>query len=323
MNEDNILPEDIVITDRGTDFFLIEETPFEVASARIVAMKDKDSIERKTRCFDCWKTPLTCICPAIDCLRSGANGCLWRQSFHKHPIRILIYMSREEWRCGGNSGKAIHLLFPNETELFVHGVRSDALRLRAAVRMGNVGRTVILFPGPDAQTIPQWVNAVKDISGHGTLSQHIDSELSTAETVPITIILVDGTWRQARRMAKHLTRNIVRDVLEVSLSSSETISIFHRRQSEEGRICTAEALSMAVNELFSSDFFQLSDSSVSSRIVGAFHSLIIDAIRLTNRAIAPTKMVHNWQGHGGHPAWYYGVRIADGKSVDDTEFANV
>lgn len=315
------------------DFLISEETRYEKDTARVVSLKDSDAATRRTRCDSCWKTPLTCICRAIDVLRASAAGICWR---HKHrPFRFLIYMSREEWRCGGNSGKALHLLFPDETKLFVHGLRDDAVRLREEVVKGNINRTCILFPGPSALSVPQWLargipHATGDVSTIGELpSQDPPGDIaqpsagSICNSECVTIILVDGTWRQARRMSKVLGRRIIEFIPQVALSlaGENRKSVFHRKQSEEGRICTAEALSLAVREVLSYDvnggnFAEVSDSDLQP--AGALNELVVQAIHLGNRAIAPTRLEHNWKGNGGHPAWYYGVRLVDGRIASES-----
>jgi len=317
-----------------------EESQYEKDTARIIKIKDEDSQLRATRCNLCWKIPLTCICEAVKDIRESFHGSVVRQIFKANPMRFYVYMAREEYRCGGNSGKLIDLLFPLEAGLFIHGCRDDAERLREVVANLH-GKVCILFPGTESISVHEWLNPVgirtassnqrnafdvgREEYGRREEMPKFDQDTKAGGTrellQPIeAVILVDGTWHQARRMAKYLRRTLFPDLPQVSLSfpseeKKARVSIFHRKQSQEGRICTAEALSMFVSEVLAvKELSKVDNNSPAS----AFNSMIVKAIKLTNSAICPTRQPSKWFGEGGHPAWYYGQRLFDGITVTNS-----
>jgi DTW domain-containing protein YfiP len=58
----------------------------------------------------------------------------------------------------------------------------------------------------------------------------------------LTIIVIDGVWRHARKMAAHL-RQIIPETRHVQLTP-EQFSVYARTQSQPNRICTVEALAL-------------------------------------------------------------------------------
>ncbi len=200
------------------------------------------------------------------------------------------------------------MLLPGKTSIFIHGCRDDSERLRQAVRAGDVQRTCVLFPSDASTTVDSWV------ADAASQSLPERGEVAGKEETPrlsFTVILVDGTWHQARKMNKCLLRTLLPGIRQVALTLSgpASKSVFHRKQSQEGRICTAEATSLFVRELLSATGAEGADPATAA---SDFHAVVVAAIELLNRAIAPTRLEPLWHGSGGNPAWYYGDRVIDG-----------
>jgi len=63
--------------------------------------------------------------------------------------------------------------------------------------------------------------------------------------LPFNIIVPDGTWSQTKNMTKRFPQNIPRICLE---TAEETISTM-RKQSQSGRLTTAEAVLLLLQEM--------------------------------------------------------------------------
>jgi len=261
-------------------------------------------------------------------------------------------MSIEEWRCGGNSGRLLSLLFGPQVSFFVHGSRYDAERLRAAVAACK--SCCVLFPGASAVTVPQWLAGTSSstvVAGAGG-----DAHLCASQGH--AVILVDGTWAQARRMEKRLRKFVLPLVSQVSLTLEgfTRVSSFHRNQSQQGRICTAEALALFVGEVCISRKQEIENepteavaknagtaaigclgTSVSTEerpvagvaadettelplnteATAGLLDLIREAISVSTRALHPEE-ASLWKGSGGDPTWYYGEKVING--VNENSF---
>ena len=274
----------------------------EVDVARVVGDKNAENEVKRTKCSHCWKRSVQCICGALKDIHEQIGGCFGKQRF-----QFLIFMSKEEWLCAGNSGRLLSHIFPAETSYFVRGVRADAERLRNAVRAGGGAKNAcVLFPGPHAIHVKEWVAAAA--AAAAAQPPHPGGNHHEEEKIPpyLSVILVDGTWGQAVRMARYLNKVLLPTVKQVSLTleGDLRVSVFHRKQSQDGRICTAEALAMFVSEVL--DTFSCDGSAFASSCSAG----ITEAIKVNNRALAPKKDIA-WKGTGGSPLWYFGERVSE------------
>ena len=140
----------------------------------------------------------------------------------------------------------------------------------------------------------------------------------------MTLMVVDGTWRKARRVANHLKRSVIPTIPHVILSESvvgSRLSVYRRKQSQLGRICTIEAVAMMLGE--------------AGERVEACRELV-DLVVRNNEALGYGKEPGEgendvkkeggaekeqqagsgggynrslWKEVGGHPAWYYGRNV--------------
>ena len=122
----------------------------------------------------------------------------------------------------------------------------------------------------------------------------VGSAAASGDPFPLlTIMVVDGTWRKARRMARHLEEHVVPGIPHVKLAPT-VLSVYQRRQSQPDRICTVEAVAMLVGEAG-----ELEAASVLLDLV----KLNIEALTYGRDDAGGRKSL--W-GVGGNPAWYYG-----------------
>jgi len=153
-------------------------------------------------------------------------------------VRFALLIHVSELGRASNTGKLLSSVLPDGCDVFLHGVPADVERLDALVKACK-GNAFILYPSADAVPVAAMVESSLMISDEPSLPQHEQSPSS------LLVVLIDGTWHQAKRMHKTLT-----GIPHVALAPEGQISQFSwRRQSESGRVTTAEAAALLLEEL--------------------------------------------------------------------------
>jgi DTW domain-containing protein YfiP len=292
-----------------------EESTHEKDCRRIIDAKRLEFIEAASKCDDCWQKKKYCICSEMKRLVSYEHQKLYSK------FRFIVYMSREEYLCGGNSGHLLSLMFPEQTSTYLYGCRDDSLLLRQVILKSERegGKVCVLFPGSDAITVGQWMNTEFEknivVEGSGSLSCGGGGGGEGVNSDILSVILVDGTWRQARKMAKYLKSTLLPQTKHVTLtlSGESLVSSFHRKQSQAGRICTIEALSLFVAEVLAQQTQSSTTTLNHSHAQILFESIIKQSLEISSSALAPVKDPVLWIGSGGSPCWYYGDMLTEGE----------
>jgi len=119
-----------------------------------------------------------------------------------------------------NSGRLVSLCLPNSA-VHIRGLKDT---LVGALRCANPASRLVLFPGRDAQELtPQLVAAL---------------------TPPLTLLIPDGSWNQARRAVKREPQ--LQGALRVHLPPGIQAQYRIRAHVDKNRLCTFEALSRAL-----------------------------------------------------------------------------
>ena len=107
---------------------------------------------------------------------------------------------------------------------------------------------VLLFPGPNSVTIDTFLEQRAAL-----MNNHNDKATNSSDKLnvqsPLLVIVMDATWRRARRMANHFRKYIDASVPHIQLRPT-TASIYARTQSQDGRICTIEALAYSIFDTY-------------------------------------------------------------------------
>lgn len=182
-------------------------------------------------------------------------------------VKLLILMHHKEFLCAGNSAKLLFQLLPDLTELFLYGKLGEVDRLfREMVGDGDVSynrdnendingmdplrHTMILWPSPEACSLADFLvqtgnerNDKKPSYDDNGDNKHSNS---TSNHSPfLRIVVLDGTYTQARNMRKSLRKRIRsgshnantclrRMPLDVALRPTVD-SVFHRAQKNYGK----------------------------------------------------------------------------------------
>lgn len=191
-----------------------------------------------TRCAKCWFPTNSsgssyCVCAKMPPLTFSA------------PCRFLIYMHPRDWYNAGDDAKLLLCAAPERTEIFIFGRPGDDDRLREALDASEA--SVLLFPDDAAITVEEF----KLQCWHG------GGEAGAASAVPaaapaLSVVLIDGTWNNVRRMQKHFSKHVGPRTPHVRLQP-EAFSVYARTQTRKDGVSSVEALALLVRELGESE----------------------------------------------------------------------
>mmetsp|Transcript_12866 Transcript_12866/g.19284 ORF Transcript_12866/g.19284 Transcript_12866/m.19284 type:complete len:301 (+) Transcript_12866:56-958(+) len=177
---------------------------------------------KERRCSSCWMRDCVCICDRFRSVEVPKN------------TSISILMHPGELFRGSNTGHLIPLVMQSENiQTVVFGVREEHERLRELLKRPN---TVVLFPCAGAIPLPE---AFREHETLGT--QHLG----------VHFVVVDGTWRTARKLVKFLNDDpTLPQVTFVSIPDAENI-IFDevRKRTREDGCSTIEAIATALESI--------------------------------------------------------------------------
>lgn len=137
--------------------------------------------------------------------------------------KLCVVLHRQEFHKTTNTG-IVATRCLNDSLVVVHGGsgRRDAPTLRPPLQ----GKAVLLFPAANAQVLTP----------------------DFARDQPITLVVPDGTWRQAVRMARRI--DWMAELPRVTLPESNQRTAYHLRGSERaGGLATMEAIARALGVL--------------------------------------------------------------------------
>jgi len=191
------------------------------------------------RCSRCWLVKNFCVCAYAD--GSGIVEGAVTTPLPPMPHRILVYMHVKEFTRGSNTGALAACAFPDQTTIFVAGVPEQEEAFQAALD-ASAGSCFVLFPSE------------KGYPANTLLSRALTPFVFEPEA--FTIIVVDGTWSQATKLAKRIPSGIPRIGLDeaelLKLGSDQSRSAFlspMRQMPQADRVCSLTALVLLLRDL--------------------------------------------------------------------------
>jgi DTW domain-containing protein YfiP len=183
-------------------------------------------------CRRCWLINEVCIC-------SQAKPIHPSQFQH----RLIIYMHYIEYARSSNTGALPQVCMSSENiKVLVKGIPSDDCEMEKICLEPN---TFVFFPSEHAITFPELIEMT---SVHHNPAESLSSSESL-HTQRFNIIIVDGTWSQAKKVERDLDIRLPRiklisiDELPVELRAPM------RDQSGPERICTLGAIIQLLKEM--------------------------------------------------------------------------
>ena len=168
----------------------------------------------KMRCPGCYKHPKVCLCTGIEP--------------QEIPVRLIIVQHPSEiWRPSNTAG-LITRMFPRSCDLVVRGDPDGETKISKLLAEPNT-RPYLVFPEPGA---PE----VGDLAAKGFSP---DDRL--------VFVLIDGSWRQARRMRRRVEYLNTLPVVALHPAAPSTYRV--RRQTRASNLSTAEAAALLLGRL--------------------------------------------------------------------------
>lgn len=182
------------------------------------------SVKRCEQCLLCEKT---CVCPWRAAVDAGESSVDW-----------VLLLHRDEIFKPTNTGRLVADLYPRHTHAFCWD-RTQPDEALLALLQDPKRRCFVIFPSDD--------NAPRQ-----SITPTIESPFQAAgEQRKVTLILLDGTWKQARKMYRQSQWLSDVPLLDLKhLLSSEALSHLGnyrvRKAVEDGQLATCEAAAAAL-----------------------------------------------------------------------------
>ncbi|KAL7068649.1 hypothetical protein ACR3K2_09140 [Cryptosporidium serpentis] len=222
-------------------YSLVVEYKFKKSMKEIQTKEyEKSDFARCGKCFLIKKS--YCICSELDCVRSTILN------LEIYPIiEILMVMDYREIFKSSNTGKIINLIIPN-CQTFIYGLKEDMLRLFNIIKK-NKNDMLLLFPEKNSKTFLEVINEIfYNKMNFNKFEEDLEykSIRGLLRHSRIFIIILDGTWSQAKNMNKKIPGYIPR----VKITSKD-ISDFGplRKQTKIGNISTIETVSLFLSDM--------------------------------------------------------------------------
>jgi DTW domain-containing protein YfiP len=159
------------------------------------------------RCIRCRMHPTQCVCPLIPSLSLRT--------------RVLVLMHRRERTKTTATAHLAQLALTN-FETRIHGHRDTPIQLDDVLVPEQ--RVLLLFPTENAKPLT--------------------ADVVAADPRPITLIVPDGSWGQARKMPKRIPR--LAEAEAVTLVADTPSRYRLRREPVQGGLATLEAIARAL-----------------------------------------------------------------------------
>lgn len=206
----NKITDDAASADLLRSYLIKCETP-EERHETVVSLSFLVNAHRlsNSACETCLYQKKRCICDLINPVEP------------RHKLWLFQHVG--EFGRSNNTGGLLTLVAGAQRT--TRGIREEQANMMKHISK-NVSSTVILFPSIDSVTISQYRTARFKAMG------------SQAEENPLTLILLDGTSRQAKNLDRYIPDIVPRIRLSETKAKSWLDPI--RKQTEEHRVCTAQ-----------------------------------------------------------------------------------
>lgn len=180
------------------------------------------------KCNYCWVPKKYCHCNELKLIE-------WRNN--KKKIKVVFLMTYTEFYRSSNSAKIVLNTLP-ESEFYIRGLESHEKELETKY-FNTDKKMFVLFPSDGAIPIQN-----TELYCHST-----DEEPAVEEQI---IMVLDGTWREARRMNKTIPAHIPRvKLLAPNSSTSQKQPLFNGLRKQlfpDSRTSTLESVVIVLRE---------------------------------------------------------------------------
>lgn len=174
----------------------------------------REKVDRGSKCATCWLPPTACMCESLK-----------EQQVSAASVDVVVAMHYKEYGKMANTAKLVREILP-DSQLLVHPTESGSVS-NAIAR--TTSHTVLLWPGESS--IPAR-----------------DYRASAEQPGHITMLALDGTWRQVKSMARQYS-GLPRVHITDELLAQGAARPHLRSEVREHGACTAEAIAIALKAL--------------------------------------------------------------------------
>lgn len=173
------------------------------------------ALQTNKDCRRCWLQQAHCICRPVRPLRPPS---LIR--------RIFLLMHHKEIGMAVDTAKLILAAYPDVSRLVVGGIPSpfqDSMKeMMDSISDVSSTPTLVLFPSDNAQTLDA---LFPEISGrtNGTAATSDKNVIVLSQEPLLDLIVIDGTWEQARRLYNRYIFNQPVANVQLSMESLQTL----------------------------------------------------------------------------------------------------
>ncbi len=165
----------------------------------------------KIRCERCFLRKDLCLCPTLPRVET--------------QTRVIVLVHYLELKTSTNTGRLATLALPN-SELRIRGLKDERTKTEDLMTTG--GDTLLLYPGPE--------------------SEELTPELVRSLRAPVTLVVPDGSWRQAQKVQSREPG--LAAAKRVRLPRGQKLSEFRlRREPNAEAVCTLEAIARSLGVL--------------------------------------------------------------------------
>ena len=200
---------------------------------------EKKRKEVVNKCNLCWYTHDRCVCSLLKPLTFQLD------------VEFIVFLHISEFGNSGDASKILNCAAPSRTKFYIYGNKADELHLQQYF-IEKTQNNILLFPSEEAYTVDQVLTAQRNEEIPNNLQN-----LTFANDIPLTIIVINGTWRLVRPMLHQFTKLTDGKIPHIRLhpesldywQSLGGVSAYGRTQSQPDRICTVEAIALLLKEL--------------------------------------------------------------------------
>eukprot|EP00183_Erythrolobus_madagascarensis_P005749 CAMPEP_0185845632 /NCGR_PEP_ID=MMETSP1354-20130828/1540_1 /TAXON_ID=708628 /ORGANISM="Erythrolobus madagascarensis, Strain CCMP3276" /LENGTH=312 /DNA_ID=CAMNT_0028545629 /DNA_START=24 /DNA_END=962 /DNA_ORIENTATION=- len=200
------------------------QTSYRSAARTETRMRNLGELLRENnedKCHRCWMTTFHCFCNVL--------GHVKRDMISPHSLSL--YVHHNELLRSSNTGKLLYALAPEST--YICGIQTHETALFNSLHPHN---TLVLWPSPNAPTIPQFLSSVAQPIINNN-NNNVD---------PFHVIILDSTWKRSSTLNQRIPRNIPRVAIR---SASQGVFGSMRTFVRDGNVHTAAACYLAFLQL--------------------------------------------------------------------------
>jgi len=204
-----------------------------------------EEFSKRGKCDGCWLLKTSCVCPQIQKV----------DTYHEY----IVYMHQLEYLRASNTGKLLQIADP-KTRLYIAG-HEDHEKEFFELLQKRGDRVLCLYPSTDSISLDQFLSKIgfsqqqqeilpqqqpQQQNGTPHTSNNINKTANQPTIPPLTICVLDGTWRQAKGMNARLPSTVPKVHLPLFEGGIPSLLSPARKQSTPDRICTLQAMVMAM-----------------------------------------------------------------------------